>query len=170
MIKKIVFLFLLSSSLVGSAQEDRWALGLGGIYNFQTNGFGIDTRAYIPLTYRIAVSPQFHYFIPMTIHEFYAGLAIQYSLFPERKWTIYPLISAYYNNWVNYNNFEGTIAKQNNLAPEVGLGLMKRTGCLRPFLEGRYDTKWKEANIHLGILFSFGGCYSRTIDQCPAYQ
>lgn len=163
----VIFLFICR---IGISQGN-WALGAGGIYNFQSNGIAAELRAFIPVTERIAVSPQIHYFFPFNdIHEYYAGLALQYSLFPNRIWTIYPLAAAYYNRWQNSDDFTGSVAKPNNISEKVGIGIMKNTGCLRPYVEQRYDFKWKEFNLHLGVLLYFGDCYTWSPDRCPAYQ
>jgi len=168
--RAILILFICTCSRLAISQGD-WALGAGGIYNFQTNGIGAEVRAFVPITERIAVSPQIHYFLPFnTIHELYAGLAVQYSLFPKRNWTVYPLAAVYYNRWINYSNFEGPVVKPNNVSEQIGIGLMKGSGCLRPYIEQRYDFKWKEFNLHLGLLFYFGDCFTRSPDRCPAYQ
>lgn len=167
---RTIIIFLLLSCRPAFSQGN-WALGASGIYDFQSNSFGAGVRAFIPITGQIAVSPQFNYFFPFNpIHEFYGGLAVQYSLFPDRYWTIYPLAAAYYNRWQNSGDFTGSVAKPNNISEHAGLGLMKNSGCLRPFLEGRYDFKWKEIHLHIGILFYFGDCYTRSTDRCPAYQ
>jgi len=170
LLKAFVFILLLSFNK--SNAQGNWALGGSAVYNFQTNGIGAGVRAYIPITYRIAISPQVHYFFPSNpINEIYAGLALQYSLLPERKWDVYPLAGVYYDNWLNSEKFQGTIVKQNNLAEQIGLGIMRGQGCWRPFAECRYDIKWKECNVQLGLLFSFGDCFDDSApDRCPAYN
>ena len=146
-------------------------MGIGGVYDFQANGLGVGLRAYIPLTKKFAVSPQINYFLPFNeIHELYAGIAIQYKLLPIKKFVLYPLAAAYYNRWVNYSNFEPPQAKLNNVGEEVGLGIMKDKGCVRPFAEQRYNIKWKEYIFHIGVLFSFGDCIGGKHTLCPAYN
>lgn len=168
---KIFLLFFVASFYTTNAQ-DSWALGASGVYDFQTNGFGAGVRAYIPITDRLAFSPQVHYFFPFnTIHELLAGATIQYSLFPARRWTLYPLAGVYYNRWVNYSDFTGSVAKPNNIAEEAGLGLMRNKGCVRPFIEQRYNFKWKEFDLQAGLLFFWGDCFFRGApDRCPAYN
>jgi hypothetical protein len=157
-----------SISAHAQAQEP-WALGIGGIYNFQTDGIGADIRAYIPLTYRLTVSPQFFIFPTNIVHEFYAGVSLQYTVLFIRNWQLYALGAGYYNNWYNYSSFDSKIAKPNNFSGEVGAGFMRSHGCLKPFIEGRYDTKWMEARLHIGILISFNDCFSPR-HLCAAYQ
>jgi hypothetical protein len=165
-------LFLLLGALELNAQSDEsWSIGASAIYDFQSNGIGIGARAYFPLTERFAVSPQVAYFPPFnSIHELYAGASLQFAFLFFQEWHMYLLGSGYYNRWFNARDYSGTAAKPNNFAPEGGLGIMKTYGCLKPFAEGRYDTKWKEFHVQLGILLSFGDCFIPSgRDRCPAY-
>jgi len=45
---------------------------------------------------------------------------------------------------------------------------------VRPFAEYRYDVKWKECNIRLGVIFFFGDCLDKRNKHhkvyCPAYE
>ncbi|HEY4800582.1 MAG TPA: hypothetical protein VII99_16000 [Bacteroidia bacterium] len=156
-----------------SAQSGKWALGVSGIYDFQTNGYGDGVRVWFPVNKKLSFSPQVHYFYPFNqIHELYAGLALQYNLFSIRKFVFYPHAAGYYNRWFNYDKFSGPKAKPNNVAEEVGFGVMKKQGCVRPFAEQRYDFKWKEFIIHAGVLIFFGDCIGggRKHELCPAYS
>jgi hypothetical protein len=165
----ILLIFFLSCS-PAVAQKEYWAIGVSGMYDFQTNGLGGGVRAYIPVWRHLAVSPQFNYYFPFDkVHEYYAGLALQYSLFPNRRWSIYPLFAGYFNKWQNASDFTGKNATANNIAEEGGIGIMKGSTCWRPFAELRYDFKWSEYSLHIGILYSFGDCHRRAIDVCPAY-
>jgi hypothetical protein len=160
-------LFFLTTSLTFAQSENR-AYGVGAIYDFQTNGIGFGARAYIPLTERIAVSPQFSWFPPFnTVHEYYVGLSGQYKFFSLTNWHFYALAALYYDRWQNAADFHGKIAKPNNIAEELGVGIMKTYACLKPFLEARYDFKWKEVNVQAGIMISFGDCFQPHL--CPAY-
>ncbi len=167
--KFIVFLFVFLFAGFAYSQ-DHWALGANVNYDFQTNGIGAGLRAYIPVKGQLAISPQVSYFFPFNaITEYYAGMAVQYDLLPKRNWTIYPLVAAYYNRWINYSDYIGSVAKPNNFSEEAGLGMMKGYGCIRPFAEARYDFKWAEFNVQAGLLFFFGDCFGRSVDVCPAY-
>jgi hypothetical protein len=160
--------FLMSSLSFGQSTDENRAYGVGLIYDFQTNGIGFGARAYLPLTERLAVSPQFAWFPPFnTIHEYYIGLSGQYKVYQMTSWHFYALAAVYYNNWQNSNDYVGKVAKPNNIAGEGGVGLMRTYGCLKPFFEARYDVKWKEAHIHAGIMISFGDCFLPHL--CPAY-
>ncbi len=149
---------------------------MSGIYDFQTNGIGIGLRGYFPINAvdRLALSPQVSYFPSFNVvTEFYAGLAAQYTLAYVQNWDLYGLAAGYYDDWINYAKFDSKIARQNSFAGEIGGGIMRSVGCFHPFLEGRYDTRWKEAHIELGFLVTLGGgCFSlghHGPDLCPAY-
>lgn len=151
--------------------QDKFALGVEGAYDFQTNGFGVGIRGYIPLTSRIAVVPQILYFMPFNeIHELYAGASVQYKLFYIKKFVVYPLVAGSYNRWINYTDYTPPKARLDNWAGEVGLGIMKDKGCLRPFAEQRYNAKWKEFTFHIGLYVSFGDCFGNKHSVCPAYS
>ncbi len=176
--KRLIYIFLFTANLVFSqtnsnSDKQRRAIGASGIYDFQTNGFAVGVRGYLPLTNRFAISPQVNYFLPSNIvREFYAGAAFQYTFMKVKKWDVYGLAAVYYNRWQNYSNFEGKLAKLNNIAEEAGIGMMRNKGCLTPFAEGRYNFKWKEAHLQLGILFTFCDCLKQnnTTTNCPAWK
>lgn len=168
----VLFLFL-NINFTFSQSKVPWGIGAVGIYNFQTNGAGVGFRAYVPLTRRIAVSPQFSYFFPFNvITEYYAGIALQYSFLSIRNWSAYALGGLYYNRWLNYEGFQGHLAVPNNLGEEAGIGLMNMKGCIRPFVEQRYNLKWKEANLQMGVLFILNDCLKnkRQVNSCPSYR
>lgn len=162
------FLWLVVFPVFSQEGEPR-ALGIGAIYNFQTDGIGAEVRGYFPIRGRLALSPQFLIFPTNIVHEFYLGLSAQYTLFDIRNWHLYALGAAYYNDWYNYANFDSKVAKQNNFDYQVGGGLMRAIGCLKPYIEARYDGKWKEARLHVGILISFNDCFAPR-QNCPAYN
>ena len=166
-----MFLIFLSSLTFAQSEESK-SYGISGIYDFQTNGIGVGARMYIPIARidRLALSPQIDYFPPSNIvHELYAGLSVQYTVMYIRNWNLYGLAAGYYNRWLNYQKFDTKIAKQNSFAGEVGGGLMRAIGCFHPFVEVRYDTRWREAHLEVGFLVSFGDCFHHAPDLCPAY-
>ncbi len=164
----LLFFFILVSTSLTFAQQESRAYGIGGVYDFQTNGLGLGVRAYIPITDRFAVSPQLAWFPPFNkIHEVYVGAAAQYAIYFMTSWHFYALGAVYYDRWQNAGDFHGKIAKVNNIAEEGGVGIMRTFGCLKPFFEARYDVKWKEANVQAGIMISFGDCFQPHL--CPAY-
>jgi len=167
----LALIFLLPDSLISS--NNRLGYGVSGIYNFQTTGIGIGARAEYILTGRIILSPQIAYFLPFNkINELYAGMAINVALMGYGKWYLYALGGGYYDRWINYASFNNDKAKPNNFAMEAGAGIAKGTGCLRPFIEQRYDFKWKEENFRVGIMLYFAECRGKTTQGylCPAYK
>ncbi|HXC07070.1 MAG TPA: hypothetical protein VNZ86_20060, partial [Bacteroidia bacterium] len=92
---------------------------------------------------------------------------LQYSMFQMVDWHVYALGGLYYDRWFNSNKYEGKVAKPNNFAEELGVGIKKSYDCLQPFFEARYDFKWKEASVQAGLMISFGDCYVPY--RCPAY-
>jgi hypothetical protein len=149
------------------------SIGYGGsiIYNFQADGFGADLRAKIPLPVRhLFIVPEISYFPSFNrYHEGYAGGALHYELFPIKTYTFYILGGAYYNKWFNADDYAPGENKENNFALEAGGGLIRNRGCIRPFIENRYDFKWKEDNLRIGILWYPGSCHGKKAE-CPAFD
>src|SRR3569832_94802 len=69
------------------ADERTTGYGIGLIYNFMTEGLGVELRAKIPLPPRkLFVVPEVSYFPSFNpYHEAYAGAALHYELF-NVKW------------------------------------------------------------------------------------
>jgi hypothetical protein len=70
--------------------------------------------------------------------------------------------------------------KFSNWDAELGGGLTNRA-CLRPFIEYRYNFKWKETNLQIGIMYFFkckkgkgnaggGRKNKKSPMSCPAYN
>jgi hypothetical protein len=164
----IILNFFLSGILAFSQQN-----GAGGavIYNFQTNGIGLDIRADIPLKSidfldGISIVPQLAYFPPISkIHEFYIGSSAHLGVYTLNKWKFYVLGNLSYDGWINYENSGKKNAKFSNLGLEGGLGITSKK-CIRPFMEIRYNVKWKEANVRLGLIYTIK-CERRGAVPCP---
>jgi len=156
----ILLLFFISTFLYSQKKEKSTLYGIGAVYNFQTEGAAIDMRAKIPVWKNLFVSPRISYFPSFNlIHEYYAGADIGYNLFKYKKLRPYVFASAYYNNWINSSSFKSTKAKKNNFVAEGGGGIIFQFNCLYPFIEGRYDAKWKEGSLGIGIMLKFGECF-----------
>lgn len=165
---------LVSSAFVSSFAQKRntneFGFGASFIYNFQTESFGADVRGYYLLKDRVAVVPELSYFFSFNpIHELYAGISVHYLFRFFKKYRPYLAASAFYNNWFNAEEYKEGLKKQQNFAPEVGIGIIRAKGCVRPFIETRYDVKWKEANLRIGVLFFLKSCKDRRKngDNCP---
>jgi len=164
----IILSFILFGTLAYSQQN-----GAGGaiIYNFQTKGIGLDLRADIPLKNidfldGISIVPQLSYFPPIgKIHEFYLGSSVHLGVYTLNKWKFYALGNISYNGWINYENSAKKNAKFSNVGLEGGIGVTSNK-CLRPFMEFRYNVKWREANLRLGFIYTIK-CEKRGEVPCP---
>ena len=157
--------FVIGSSKQVSGRQT----GFGGsiIYNFQAEGFGADLRAKVPVYRKLFIVPEVSYYPSFNeYHEYYAGAAAHYEIIQLKKFVFYLAAGAYFNNWINADDFAPGRKLQFNFSPQLGGGIVKRNGCLRPFLENRYDFKWKEDNIRIGILIYPGACGSKK-EKCP---
>ncbi|MDD3877826.1 MAG: hypothetical protein PHT69_14490 [Bacteroidales bacterium] len=169
----LMFLFAgFTSSAQRNSNKDKTMYGLGVFYNFQTESIGLDIRARVPLRKHLYVVPRFSYFPAMNkVHEFYLGADVNYTFARLRKFNFYALLGASYDNWINSSERNSPKAKQHNFVVEPGCGVLWNRGCLNPFLEYRYDTKWLEGSLGLGVLFNFGDCFSRNKKvKCPAFN
>lgn len=172
--KLFPFLFVLLFSFAGRAQN----IGVGAdiMYNFQTESFGAGARVNIFPNKRISFVPEFSYYFPFNkINEYYLGLAVECKVARIKQFNLYALVHGAYNSWLNYQESMLKGAQQNNWNLEGGAGITTNK-CLRPFLEYRYNLKFRETHLRLGLLYIFGcsgkkGGYSGKKDGhlCPAY-
>ncbi len=164
----LILAFVLLMPLSGSTQNI--GIGADAIYNFQTESIGAGARVSIYPNHRLSIVPQFSYFFAFNkVNEYYAGLALEYKFIIRDKVHFYALAHGAYDNWINYAKSPMKDAKPNNFDLEGGVGV-STNGCLRPFLEFRYNARFRESNLHLGILYIFG-CNNRSRrDRCDAYN
>lgn len=128
--------------------------GGGSIYNFQTESIGFGLRIEIPKD-QYSIVPQVSYYPSFNkIHEFYTGFSGHLNLIHIKIWTIYALANGSYNGWINHNSTSGIPGNFSNWAAEGGLGVTTNTWFC-PFIEYRYNVKWRETNLRVGILFFF---------------
>ncbi len=171
----LIYIISFYSHSFAQKKNAKWGLGVSGIYNFQTNSFGASFRGQIYLSKYFSVAPQASYFFSFNpIHEWYAGATVQYNFLTLNRFDAFVSGGLFYNNWINYTSFNVESKDAVNLAPEIGGGIAKNIGCVRPFAEYRYDVKWKECNIRLGVIFFFGDCLDKGNKHrkvsCPAYE
>jgi hypothetical protein len=163
---KVNFLFvLLFISTFSFAQQKKGLAmyGIGVMHNFQTEGTAIDLRANLPLLKKLYVSPRFSLFPAFNkIHEYYIGTDVDFQLSQKHKLIPYILAGGFYNNWINSSAFHNKRSQRNNFVFECGAGLMLSLKCFHPFLEYRYDTKWLEGSLGIGIMLQFGECWGRS--------
>ncbi|MEO6902499.1 MAG: hypothetical protein ABI315_05010 [Bacteroidia bacterium] len=168
--KNILLSFGLLISVIANSQNI--GIGAEGIYNFQTESFGAGARVSIFPNNRLSIVPQFSYYFAFNkVNEYNLGLGLEYKVIRRSKVNIYALGHAAYNSWLNYDRSEMKGAKQNNINLEVGAGISTNT-CLRPFLEYRYNAKFKETHLNLGLLYIFGcsgGGHGDKAVRCAAY-
>lgn len=127
-------------------------IGAGIVANLQTTGFGLELRYRVPLYHQFSITPRICYYHSLnSIHELYAGFDIVYH-FPEiRKLKFYCLAGPYFNYWFNYLKFNHEVSRLTSFGAEPGLGVEQKIGVLSPYLEGRYNTRWKEGTLIIGL-------------------
>lgn len=150
--KLFIIIFFLLNLEVNNAQT--FGLGASAIYNFQTESFAGGIRAEFPMS-SFSIVPQISYYPHFNkIHEYYLGIALHQNLFHVKSLTFYVLLHGGYNGWINYDVSALTNANYSNWDFEGGIGV-KTNRCFRPFLEYRYNLKWKETNLQFGFMYFF---------------
>jgi hypothetical protein len=172
---RILFLaaFILVAPFWGKSQN----IGAGAdvMYNFQTESFGAGVRVNFFPNNKLSFVPQFSYYPSFNkIHEYYLGLGLEYKFLRLTKFDFYGIGHGAYNSWLNYASSSMDGAKPNNWNLEAGIGVTTNK-CLRPFLEYRYNFKFRETHLRLGLLYIFG-CSGNGKKRggknhlCPAYN
>ncbi|MFM9421999.1 MAG: hypothetical protein ACK5EW_01115 [Bacteroidota bacterium] len=164
--QKYLFIFMLCIALKSTAQLSG---GFSGIYNFQTESVGLGARALFREQKQIQISPQFAYFLPFNkVHEWTLGVALQYRVVKIGKFQSYALGHVGFNRWINFEDSYMKDAQPNNWNGEVGVGI--RVGRnVKSFAEWRYNTKHREASIHIGLLFN-KNAFTPKKQKCAAYD
>jgi hypothetical protein len=158
----VIIVLLLNYSLHA---QDKISFGISGMYNFPLETIGIGFRSQIPVTERLSVVPQIKYAPSFnTIHEFYGGVNVYYSLLnntllhgyrpkvhPQIP-VLYLAVGLEYNKWINYEKTKNTKANPNNILPEVGLGLSVGGHLIRAFAEIKYNVVWEESYGEVGVM------------------
>lgn len=179
--KLIVISFISLLPFIGYTQN--FGLGVSAMYNFQTESVGFGLRGNIYPNKTISYVPQISYYPGIgPISELTIGCGVEYKFYKIRSFTFYSLAHAGYNRWMNPNPTVMENAKPNNWNLEAGLGVTTNK-CLRPFLEYRYNIKFMETHLQLGLLYIFGckggkkkgggrGKFKSSIGgrYCPAYD
>lgn len=151
----IILLLLLNLTPLLSTSQN---IGVGGdiMYNFQSEGFGAGARVNVWPNRRLSIVPQFAYYFKFNkVNEYYAGVGVEYKVWKRPKFNIYALVHGAYNSWKNYAESPMVDAQKSNWNLEAGGGITNYW-CLRPFFESRYNVKFQEAHIRLGVLYVFG--------------
>jgi hypothetical protein len=156
MIFKKLFLFLTVLSIINTHRAQNIGIGADAVYNFQTTGFGNGIRASIFPNKRLSFIPQVTYFYSFNkVHEYYAGLGISYTVLKIKKFNFYTIAHGAYNDWINYKKTPDNSYQRSNWNLEAGGGITMQT-CLRPYIESRYNIKFQEAHVRIGLLYVFG--------------
>lgn len=168
----VVLILILFTSYFLNAQN--FGLGASAMYNFQTESFGIGARVNFFPNSTISFVPQFTYYPGWgEINEYMIGMAIEYKIIRGNRFNYYLLVHGAYNSWLNYDVSALKDAQPTNWNLEGGVGVATNT-CLRPFLEYRYNIKFMETHLRLGLLYIFGCNNSKSGRSgggiCPAYQ
>lgn len=163
--------------IITYTSAQKFGLGASTMYNFQTESFGFGARANFFPNSTISFVPQFTYYPGIgEIREYMIGLGVEYKIRRGNKFTYYLMGHGAYNNWMNYQASALENAQGTNWNVEAGIGVTTNK-CLRPFLEYRYNVKFMETHLRLGLLYIFGcsggpktGGRSGAGKVCPAYQ
>jgi len=154
-------------------EKEKTLFGLGTVYDFQTNGASLDLRVKIPVYKNTYITPRLSYFpAGNNIHEYYLGADADYHFYQYKKIKPYAYLGGFYDNWINYKDFSSNKVKKNNFVFEGGTGVVFDLGCLNPYIEYRYDTKWKEGSLGAGVFFKFCKCFKKKREKirCPAFS
>ena len=151
--KSIIILILSIIPILGFNQN----IGIGGsaIYNFQSESFGAGVRVNIKPNSRLSYVPQFSYYFIGPISEWTAGLSLELKVVKLNTFNFYLLAHGGYNRWLNPEDSGMENPKTTNWNAEGGIGFTTNK-CLRPFLEYRYNIKFQETHLQLGLLYIFG--------------
>jgi hypothetical protein len=173
-----IFCLLLSLGLVSyfhadaqAVKRDRKGIGYGGsiIYNFHAASLGADLRVKIPVMNKLSFVPQFSYFPAFNdYHEYYGGAALHLEIARIGSYNLYIHGAGFYNRWMNAKDYSPDVGDEINFAYELGGGLVRSYGCVRPFIEDGYDFRWRENSLRIGIYIYPGSCQSK--EKCPAYD
>jgi hypothetical protein len=157
MIKKYLYTITLVATLFcGEILSQNVGVGADAMWNFQSESFGAGARISIFPNNRLSFVPQFSYYFPFNpVHEHYSGMSLEYKFFRRRKVDIYLIGYGGYHAWINHEASPMEDTKRHNWAGEGGLGIAG-TKCWRPFLEYRYNVRFKETHLRLGIMYVLG--------------
>ncbi len=166
----LVFSFL---SFFGFSQNI--GVGASGVYNIQTESIGFGGRVNFFPNNTISIVPQITYYPGFSkITEYLVGLGVEYKIIRGNTFNYYLMAHGGYNNWTNADSSPMEGAQVGNWNLEGGIGITTNR-CLRPFLEYRYNSKFLESHLQLGILFLFnckgsGNNAGNSKYPCPAFN
>lgn len=154
----ILFYFFGVSQTVG--------IGGSGMYNFQTESVGFGARVSLFPDNKLSYVPQITWYPSFNkISEYIIGLSLEYKVRTDKRFNYYALVHGGYNQWINANSSALKGAKTANWNLEGGIGI-STTGYLRPFIEYRYNIKFQETHLRIGLLYIL---QPKRHHVCPAY-
>lgn len=176
---KKIFLILLITALPYYSFSQKIGIGGSAMWNFQTESMGLGARVNFFPNSTISYVPQFTWYSLIgNISEWMLGLGIEAKIKRGNTFNYYLMAHGAYNNWSNAGSSGLEDAQKANWNLEGGIGVTTNW-CLRPFLEYRYNVKFQETHLRLGLLYVFGcqngsGGYRNTNRMknmyiCPAY-
>ena len=158
-IKISIALITLAISFDVFSQDNR--IGGSFLYYLHTNSLGLGVRAEFPIESinileGLSLVPQLAYYPPFNpITEFYIGSGLQLGVYNINNWLFYTLANFSYNGWINNEDNDYREGQFSNIGIELGIGAsVKVKKCWHPFLECRYNIRWSEVNLQLGILYT----------------
>lgn len=151
--KKFALFFILLFPLLIRSQNI--GAGVSAMYNFQSESFGAGARVNFFPDRTISYVPQFSYYFIGPVSEFHVGLGIELKVKRGNTLNYYVMAHGGYNQWMNAGSSGMEGAQTVNWNLEGGAGITTNK-CLRPFLEYRYNIKFQETHLRLGILYIFG--------------
>ena len=163
---KNLLILLIFQLLAFKSFSQELLVGGAGIYNFQTESIGFGARVEYAFD-RYSIVPQFNYFPGFNnIHEYYLAISAHYNLINASSWKLYAIGNIGYNRWINNEDETTSKGEKSNIALEFGGGAATN-GILNPFIEYRYNVKWQETMLHVGLMYYLGGGGSFI---CPTYK
>src|ERR1700739_2822244 len=150
----LVMAFIFCIPLFGLSQN----VGIGGdvMYNFQTQSAGGGLRVNIYPNRRLSFVPEFSYYPSFNlVNEYYLGLALEYKFYRISNFNFYAIGHGGYDAWLSYERSPMKGAQLNNWDLEGGIGVTTNK-CLRPFMEYRYNVKFLETHLRIGLLYVIG--------------
>ncbi|KJS06476.1 MAG: hypothetical protein VR77_04855 [Flavobacteriales bacterium BRH_c54] len=155
MIKQLIFIFLIAF-LSATTKAQNIGVGADAMYNFQTESFGFGARVNFFPNSSLSIVPQVAYYPGFNkINEYYFGMGLEQKIIRGNTFNFYLLAHGAYNLWANHEESTMDGAQASNWNAEVGAGITTNR-CLRPFLEYRYNFKFQETHLRLGLLYIFG--------------
>ena len=173
--KKVLRIFLVSFLILNTYTTSFPQQNMAGgslVYNLHTRSLGLGLRAEFPIEKAdflegISLVPQLTYYPPFNrIHEFYLGTSVHLGVYRIDRWKFYTLANVSYNGWINNDSTQYREGNFSNLGIEVGIGVSATVKkCLHPFFEFRYNFKWNDPTLSLGILYTLK-CERRGMVPC----